>query len=122
MNVATSIDEGEAWAAVIRRDRSADERFVTGVLTTGIYCRPSCPARHPKRENVRFFAPGAEAAAAGPGGGPRGRPGAARPLGPPRRRGAGAEGGECRLVRDGRGGGRGRAEGVPPMQAGRGDS
>src|SRR4028118_1223074 len=65
MNVATSIDEGEAWAAVMRRDRSADERFVTGVLTTGIYCRPSCAARHPKRENVRFFAAGAEARAAG---------------------------------------------------------
>jgi AraC family transcriptional regulator of adaptative response/methylated-DNA-[protein]-cysteine methyltransferase len=29
--------------------------FVTGVLTTGIYCRPSCPARHPARGNVRFF-------------------------------------------------------------------
>ncbi|MDL2353294.1 MAG: methylated-DNA--[protein]-cysteine S-methyltransferase, partial [Pseudomonadota bacterium] len=34
-------------------------------LTTGIYCRPSCPARHPKRENVRFFADGAAARAAG---------------------------------------------------------
>jgi AraC family transcriptional regulator of adaptative response/methylated-DNA-[protein]-cysteine methyltransferase len=38
---------------------------VTGVLTTGIYCRPSCAARHPRRENVRFFASGAEAAAFG---------------------------------------------------------
>jgi AraC family transcriptional regulator of adaptative response/methylated-DNA-[protein]-cysteine methyltransferase len=58
--------DGEAaWSAVLARDRSADGRFVTGVLTTGIYCRPSCAARHPKRENVRFFASGAEAAAAG---------------------------------------------------------
>ena len=48
-----------------RRDRSADGAFVTGVLTTGIYCRPSCAARHPKRENVRFFPNGAEAAKAG---------------------------------------------------------
>jgi AraC family transcriptional regulator of adaptative response/methylated-DNA-[protein]-cysteine methyltransferase len=47
------------------RDRTADGRFVTGVLTTGIYCRPSCAARHPRRENVRFFASGGEAAAAG---------------------------------------------------------
>ena len=34
---------------------------MTGVLSTGIYCRPSCAARHPKRDNVRFFADGAEA-------------------------------------------------------------
>ncbi len=54
-----------AWAAVKRRDRSCDGRFVTGVLTTGIYCRPSCAARHPRRANVRFFASGAEARAAG---------------------------------------------------------
>ncbi|MGA9580489.1 MAG: bifunctional DNA-binding transcriptional regulator/O6-methylguanine-DNA methyltransferase Ada [Allosphingosinicella sp.] len=58
-------DADSAWAAVLRRDRAWDGRFVTGVLTTGIYCRPSCAARHPKRENVRFFADGAEAAAAG---------------------------------------------------------
>jgi AraC family transcriptional regulator of adaptative response/methylated-DNA-[protein]-cysteine methyltransferase len=58
-------DPESAWAAVLRRDRAMDGRFVTGVLTTGIYCRPSCAARHPKRENVRFFADGAEAAAAG---------------------------------------------------------
>ncbi|HEX9963566.1 MAG TPA: bifunctional DNA-binding transcriptional regulator/O6-methylguanine-DNA methyltransferase Ada [Allosphingosinicella sp.] len=60
-----SVDPETAWAAVLRRDRGLDGRFVTGVLTTGIYCRPSCAARHPKRENVRFFATGAEAAAAG---------------------------------------------------------
>ncbi|HEX9946504.1 MAG TPA: bifunctional DNA-binding transcriptional regulator/O6-methylguanine-DNA methyltransferase Ada [Allosphingosinicella sp.] len=58
-------DPDAAWAAVLRRDRALDGRFVTGVLTTGIYCRPSCAARHPKRENVRFFADGSEAAAAG---------------------------------------------------------
>lgn len=43
------------WAAVLRRDRSHDGSFVTAVITTGIYCRPSCAARHPKRENVRFY-------------------------------------------------------------------
>jgi AraC family transcriptional regulator of adaptative response/methylated-DNA-[protein]-cysteine methyltransferase len=54
-----------AWRAVMARDRGMDGRFVTGVLTTGIYCRPSCPARHPARGNVRFFADGAAARAAG---------------------------------------------------------
>ncbi|WP_019831989.1 bifunctional DNA-binding transcriptional regulator/O6-methylguanine-DNA methyltransferase Ada [Sphingomonas sp. PR090111-T3T-6A] len=55
----------ERWAAVLRRDRAMDGRFVTGVLSTGIYCRPSCAARHPRRENVRFFADGAAAREAG---------------------------------------------------------
>jgi AraC family transcriptional regulator, regulatory protein of adaptative response / methylated-DNA-[protein]-cysteine methyltransferase len=59
------IDSETAWTAVLQRDRAADGRFVTGVLTTGIYCRPSCAARHPKRENVRFFGSGAEARGAG---------------------------------------------------------
>jgi len=59
------IDDEKAWSAVLQRDRRFDGRFVTGVLTTGIYCRPSCAARHPARGNVRFFADGAEARAAG---------------------------------------------------------
>lgn len=59
------IDPDEAWTAVLARDRSFDGRFVTGVLTTGIYCRPSCAARHPARGNVRFFATSAEARASG---------------------------------------------------------
>ena len=59
------ITDDAAWAAVKRRDRAFDGRFVTGVLTTGIYCRPSCAARHPARGNVRFFAEGAAAQAAG---------------------------------------------------------
>jgi AraC family transcriptional regulator of adaptative response/methylated-DNA-[protein]-cysteine methyltransferase len=59
------IDDEAAWSAVMRRDRMMDGHFVTGVFTTGIYCRPSCAARHPKRENVSFFATGAEARAAG---------------------------------------------------------
>jgi AraC family transcriptional regulator of adaptative response/methylated-DNA-[protein]-cysteine methyltransferase len=65
MATQTILDPDAAWRAVLARDRRADGRFVTGVLTTGIYCRPSCAARHPRRENVRFFADGAEAAAAG---------------------------------------------------------
>lgn len=59
------IDSDEAWTAVLARDRSFDGRFVTGVLSTGIYCRPSCAARHPARGNVRFLADGAAARAAG---------------------------------------------------------
>lgn len=59
------LNDDEAWAAVMRRDRSFDGRFVTGVLTTGIYCRPSCAARHPARANVRFHADGAVAREAG---------------------------------------------------------
>jgi AraC family transcriptional regulator of adaptative response/methylated-DNA-[protein]-cysteine methyltransferase len=59
------IADDEAWHAVMARDRAFDGRFVTGVLTTGIYCRPSCAARHPRRENVRFFADGAEARTTG---------------------------------------------------------
>lgn len=59
------LDDDAAWRAVLARDRRQDGRFVTGVLTTGIYCRPSCAARHPRRENVRFFADGAGARAAG---------------------------------------------------------
>lgn len=54
-----------AWQAVLSRDRTFDGRFVTGVLSTGIYCRPSCSARHPRRENVRFFARPSEAEDAG---------------------------------------------------------
>jgi AraC family transcriptional regulator of adaptative response/methylated-DNA-[protein]-cysteine methyltransferase len=63
--IALELDSDECWSAAIARDRSYDGRFVSGVLSTGIYCRPSCPARHPKRENVRFFATPAEARAAG---------------------------------------------------------
>lgn len=63
--IAPAIHDDQAWAAVQRRDRAFDGRFVTGVLTTGIYCRPSCAARHPRRENVRFFPDGAAARAAG---------------------------------------------------------
>ena len=59
------LDADECWRAVQSRDRSFDGSFVTAVLTTGIYCRPSCAARHPMRANVRFFADGAAARASG---------------------------------------------------------
>jgi AraC family transcriptional regulator of adaptative response/methylated-DNA-[protein]-cysteine methyltransferase len=50
----TMPDPDECWAAVLRRDRAMDGRFVGCVATTGIYCKPSCAARHPKRENMSF--------------------------------------------------------------------
>lgn len=53
------------WKAVTENDGRFDGVFYTGVLTTGIYCRPSCRARLPKRQNVRFFARIEEAEAAG---------------------------------------------------------
>jgi AraC family transcriptional regulator of adaptative response/methylated-DNA-[protein]-cysteine methyltransferase len=63
-NVAR-LDADTAWAAFMRRDRSWDGRVIGAVKSTGIYCKPSCPARRPKRENVEFFATGEEARAAG---------------------------------------------------------
>jgi AraC family transcriptional regulator, regulatory protein of adaptative response / methylated-DNA-[protein]-cysteine methyltransferase len=45
----------ERWRAVQARDRAADGAFVYGVRSTGIYCRPSCPARKPRRDQVVFF-------------------------------------------------------------------
>jgi AraC family transcriptional regulator of adaptative response/methylated-DNA-[protein]-cysteine methyltransferase len=50
-----SMNEAVAWESVLHRDPSADDRFLYGVTTTGIYCRPSCPSRRPKRGNVAFF-------------------------------------------------------------------
>ena len=49
------MNEAVAWESVLHRDPSADDRFLYGVTTTGIYCRPSCPSRRPKRGNVAFF-------------------------------------------------------------------
>ena len=58
-------DADRCYRAVRSRDARFDGRFVTAVKTTGIYCRPSCPAQTPKRENVLFFPHAAAAAAAG---------------------------------------------------------
>jgi AraC family transcriptional regulator, regulatory protein of adaptative response / methylated-DNA-[protein]-cysteine methyltransferase len=59
------IDPDFAFAAFDRRDRAIDGQFVGAVKTTGIYCKPSCPARRPLRKNVEFFEGPAEARAAG---------------------------------------------------------
>ncbi len=57
----SSLNEAACWEAVTRRDPAADGQFFTGVLTTRVYCRPSCPARRPLRKNVRFYQEPADA-------------------------------------------------------------
>jgi AraC family transcriptional regulator, regulatory protein of adaptative response / methylated-DNA-[protein]-cysteine methyltransferase len=54
VTAAESIDDPR-WNAVVARDASRDGEFVFAVSSTGVYCRPSCAARRPRRENVRFF-------------------------------------------------------------------
>jgi AraC family transcriptional regulator of adaptative response/methylated-DNA-[protein]-cysteine methyltransferase len=53
------------WQAVLARDASRDGSFVFAVSSTGVYCRPSCPSRRPRRENVAFFRQPDEAERAG---------------------------------------------------------
>jgi AraC family transcriptional regulator, regulatory protein of adaptative response / methylated-DNA-[protein]-cysteine methyltransferase len=60
-----NMTDEERWQAALAKDRRFDGAFVTGVHSTGIYCRPSCPARAPHRKNVRFYAGAADAEAAG---------------------------------------------------------
>jgi len=65
MDNVSRLDADTAWAAFMRRDRAWDGRVIGAVKTTGIYCKPSCPARRPKREHVEFFASNEEARTAG---------------------------------------------------------
>lgn len=60
-----TLDHQTCYQAISRRDARFDGRFYTAVTTTGIFCRPSCPARTPKSVNVRFFAHAATASEAG---------------------------------------------------------
>jgi AraC family transcriptional regulator, regulatory protein of adaptative response / methylated-DNA-[protein]-cysteine methyltransferase len=62
---APAPDERSWWDAVRRRDPAFDGKLVFAVRTTGVYCRPSCPSRPAKRENVLFFRTGGEAETAG---------------------------------------------------------
>src|SRR5256885_12828801 len=59
LQLATSnpvaMNNPELWSAVLSRDASRDGSFVFAGRSTGIYCRPSCPARRPRREQVSFF-------------------------------------------------------------------
>ena len=60
----TATDEGR-YLALVARDARFDGHFFTGVTSTGIYCRPVCAVRAPRRENCRFFALAAQAESAG---------------------------------------------------------
>jgi AraC family transcriptional regulator, regulatory protein of adaptative response / methylated-DNA-[protein]-cysteine methyltransferase len=53
------------WASVVSRDPGADGAFYYSVRTTGVYCRPTCAARLPRPENVRFHASRGDAERAG---------------------------------------------------------
>ena len=55
----------QCWKAICARDAAQDGQFVFSVSSTGIYCRPSCPARRPKREHVCFYPDASTAEAAG---------------------------------------------------------
>jgi AraC family transcriptional regulator of adaptative response/methylated-DNA-[protein]-cysteine methyltransferase len=62
---AAAVSADPRWAQVLSRDAEADGRFFYSVRTTGVYCRPSCPSRHARPENVTFFATAEEAERAG---------------------------------------------------------
>src|SRR6476661_2577629 len=64
-NVQPFPTEHERWDAVQRRDPPADGMFYYSVATTGVYCRPTCGARLPRRENPAFHATCADAERAG---------------------------------------------------------
>src|ERR1700746_3463841 len=59
------VSEIRQWEAVMRRDINQDGKFVFAVSSTGVYCRPSCPARRPRRNNVTFFSKPDQAEKAG---------------------------------------------------------
>src|SRR5215831_4738021 len=71
--------DADRWQAVTSRDARADGAFFYAVRTTGVFCRPSCASRLPRRENIEFFVEADDARAAGyreckrcrPGGLPR---------------------------------------------------
>jgi AraC family transcriptional regulator, regulatory protein of adaptative response / methylated-DNA-[protein]-cysteine methyltransferase len=59
------MSDATRWEAVLGRDRSGDGTFVYAVRSTGVYCRPSCPSRRPRRDRVAFFETPADARDAG---------------------------------------------------------
>ena len=66
MNTMLKVEESDQkWDAVAARDRSANGQFVYAVRSTGVFCRPSCPSRRPRRDRVVFFDTAADARAAG---------------------------------------------------------
>ncbi len=65
VEASPSLTPDDMWETVRRRDPAYDGVFFVAVRTTGVYCRPSCKSRPPKRENVSFFSTPAEAERAG---------------------------------------------------------
>jgi AraC family transcriptional regulator of adaptative response/methylated-DNA-[protein]-cysteine methyltransferase len=65
MTKATLPDPETAWGAVTRRDHAWDGQLFYGVTSTGVFCRPSCASRRPRRDRVQFFSRWEEAEAAG---------------------------------------------------------
>lgn len=61
----SGLTDSRAWQAVEERDARFDGHLICAVITTGIYCRPSCHSRQPLRRNVRFFASAVQAQQAG---------------------------------------------------------
>ncbi|MGC2195052.1 MAG: bifunctional DNA-binding transcriptional regulator/O6-methylguanine-DNA methyltransferase Ada [Terriglobales bacterium] len=59
------VPQNKWWEAVVARDASHDGEFFFAVSSTGVYCRPSCPAKRPRRENVTFFRRSEQAEKAG---------------------------------------------------------
>lgn len=57
--------DSQRWQAVVERNAGQDGKFVFAVSSTGVFCRPSCPARRPRRENVQFFSTSQDAEKAG---------------------------------------------------------
>ena len=66
--VPQEIDNDACYRALLARDARFDGCFFTGVSSTGIYCRPVCRARAPRRDNCHFFTLAAQAERAQPGG------------------------------------------------------
>ena len=65
MPTTSPIETDPRWDAVLARNAGFDGNFVYAVKTTGVFCRPNCPSRRAKPENVAFYATGDEAVHAG---------------------------------------------------------
>ncbi len=65
MGIPRQISDTEKWQAVVNCDKGYDGLFFYGVTTTGIFCRPACRAKTPRRENVVFFGNAEQAIEAG---------------------------------------------------------
>jgi AraC family transcriptional regulator of adaptative response/methylated-DNA-[protein]-cysteine methyltransferase len=65
VSIASAGEDDLRWQAVTQRDKAADGAFYYAVRTTGVYCRPSCPSRQARRENVAFYDTATQAEQAG---------------------------------------------------------